>query len=93
MALLSPPLILVQEVSRVRMRGVTAMGVDWASEEASDLVESTLNLVLHMHLRIFAYRSHTLISSFEYMECMLASGTWKNVSFSFGPVYSLSVSP
>jgi hypothetical protein len=30
------------------------MGVDWASEEASDLVETPLNLVLYMHLRIFA---------------------------------------
>ena len=49
----------------VRMRGVTIMGVDWASGEASDFVEAPLNLVLYMHLRIFAYTSNTLIASFE----------------------------
>ena len=57
------------------------MGVGWASEEASDLVRPPLNLVLYMHLRIFAYTSNTLIASFEYMECMLASGTLKNFRF------------
>ena len=61
------------EVSKVRVREVATMGVDWASGEASDLVEPTLNLVLYMHLRIFAYTSNTLIASFEYMDWMLAS--------------------
>ena len=54
-----------QEVSRVRMRRVTTMGVDWTSEEVSDLVEPLLNLVMYMHLRIFTYTSNTLIVSFE----------------------------
>jgi hypothetical protein len=52
----------------VRMRGVTTVGLDWASGEGSDLVEPPLNLVLYMHLRIFAYTSNTLIDSFEYMD-------------------------
>jgi hypothetical protein len=52
----------------VRMRGVTTMGVDWTSREASVLVEPPLNLVLCMHLRIFAYMSNTLMVSFEYMD-------------------------
>jgi hypothetical protein len=63
------------------MRGVTTMGVDWASEEASGLVGPPLNLVLYIHLRIFAYTSNTLIASFEYMDCMLASVTLKNFRF------------
>jgi hypothetical protein len=65
----------------VRMRGVPTMGVCWASGEASSLVGPPLNLVLYMHLRIFAYTSNTLIASFEYMDCMLASGTLKNFRF------------
>ena len=65
----------------VRMRGVTTMGVGWASGEASNLVEPPLNLVLYIHLRIFAYTSNTLIDSFEYMECMLVSVTLKNFMF------------
>ena len=65
----------------VRMRGVKTMGVGWASGEASDLVEPLLNLVLYMHLRIFADTLNTLIASFEYMEWMLASGTLKNFRF------------
>ena len=37
----------------VRMRGVTTMGVGWASGEASDLVEPPLNLVLaKYHVRV-----------------------------------------
>jgi hypothetical protein len=44
------------------------MGSDWASGEASDLVEPPINLVLYMHLRIFAYTSNTLIASFENMD-------------------------
>jgi hypothetical protein len=65
----------------VRMRGVKTIGVGWASGEASDLVEPLLNLVLYMHLRIFADTLNTLIASFEYMEWMLASGTLKNFRF------------
>jgi hypothetical protein len=61
--------------------GVTKMGVGWASGESSNLVGPPLNLVLYMHLRIFAYTSNTLIASFEYMDCMLASGTLKNFRF------------
>ena len=63
------------------MREVTTEGVGWASEEASDLVAPPLNLVLYMHLRIFAYTSNALIASFEYMELILASGTLKNFRF------------
>jgi hypothetical protein len=50
------------------MRGVTTMGVDWVSEETPDLVKPPLNLVLYVHLRVFAYTSNTtvtLIASFE----------------------------
>ena len=65
----------------VRMRGVTTMGVGWASGEASDLVGPPLNLVIYMHLRIFAYTSNTLSANFEYIDCMLASGTLKNFRF------------
>ena len=60
---------------------MTTEGVGWASEEASDLVAPPLNLVLYMHLRIFAYTSNSLIVSFEYMELILASGTLKNFRF------------
>jgi hypothetical protein len=49
---------------------VTTQGVGWASEEASDLVATPLNLVIYMHLRIFAYTSNVLIASFEYVELM-----------------------
>ena len=53
-----------REVSKVRMRGVTTMGVDWVSEvcseQAPDLVDPPLNLVLYMHLRIFEYTSNTV---------------------------------
>jgi hypothetical protein len=61
-----------------RVKEVSTHGVGWASEEASDLVAPPLNLVLYMHLRIFAYTSNVLIASFEYMELILASGTPKN---------------
>ena len=65
----------------VEVREVETKGVGWASEEVSDLVAPPLNLVLYMHLRIFAYTSNTLIASFEYMDWMLASGTLKNFRF------------
>ncbi len=61
-----------------RVKEVSTQGVGWASEEASDLVAPPLNLVLYMHLRIFAYTSNVLIASFEYMELILDSGTPKN---------------
>jgi hypothetical protein len=61
---------------------VTTEGVGWVSEEASDLVAPPLNLVLCRHLRIFAYTSNALISSFEYMELnsqlIPVSGTLKS---------------
>jgi hypothetical protein len=57
------------------------MGVGWSSGEASGLVGPPLIPVLYMHLRIFAYTSNTLIASFEYMDCMLATGTLKNFKF------------
>ena len=58
------------------MRG----GVGVSGEEGSlweDPVpeESPLNLILYMHLRMFAYSSNILIASFDPMESMLASGT------------------
>ncbi len=68
-------------VSMVWVREVTTKGVGWASEKASDLVTPSLNMVLYMHLRVFAYTSNTLIASFEYMESILASGTLKNFRF------------
>ena len=40
-----------------------------------------LNLVLYIHLRIFGYSSNILMTSFERMDSMLASGTWKNLRF------------
>ncbi len=60
------------------VREVTTQGVGWGSEEVSDLVAPPLNLVLYMHLKIFAYTSNVLIASFEYMELILSSGTPKN---------------
>ncbi len=60
---------------------MTTQGVGWAFEEASDLVAPPLNLVLNIHLRMFAYTSNVLITSFEYMDSMLASGTLKNFRF------------
>ncbi len=42
-----------REVSKVRMRGVTTLEVDWVSEEVPDLVGPPLNLVLYMYLKIF----------------------------------------
>jgi hypothetical protein len=49
----------------VEIRGVTVLEVDRDSEEAPDLAGPPLNLVLCMHLRIFAYTSKNLIVSFE----------------------------
>ena len=60
---------------------MTTEGVGWASEEASDLVVPPLNLILYMYFRVFAYTSNTLITSFEYMELILSSGTLKNFRF------------
>ncbi len=60
---------------------MTTKGVGWSSEEVSDLVTPPMNLVIYMHLRIFAYTSNDLIASFEYMELILGSGTLKNFRF------------
>jgi len=49
----------------VGVREVSTKGVGWESE-VSDLVVTPLNLVLYMHLRIFAYTSNTFIASLEY---------------------------
>ena len=64
------------------MRG----GVGVSGEEGSlgeDPVpeESPLNLILYMHLRMFAYSSKILMASFDPMDSMLASGTWKIFRF------------
>ncbi len=59
----------------VGVREVSTKGVGWSSDEVSDLVATPLNLVLYMHLRIFAYTSNTFITSLEYTESMLATGT------------------
>jgi len=68
-------------VSMVRVREVTTKVVGWVSGEVSDLVAPPLNLVLYMHLRIFAYTSNALIASFECMELILTSSTLKNFRF------------
>ena len=65
----------------MRVRELTTKGVGWGSGETSDLVAPPLNLVIYMHLRIFAYTSNVLITSFEYMELILTSGTLKNFRF------------
>jgi hypothetical protein len=49
----------------VRMRGVTVLEVDWASEEVPDLDEPQLNLVLYMYLSVFVYTLNTLIVRLE----------------------------
>jgi hypothetical protein len=55
--------------------GVEDSGICGPSVE--DLVpkEPSLNLVLYMYLRIFAYSSNILKTSFDPMDSMLASGT------------------
>ena len=42
--------------------------------------ESPLNLILYMHLRIFAYLSNDLMVSFDPMDSMLASGTCPGIA-------------
>ena len=61
------------------VREVTTKGVGWASGEVSDLVAPPLNLVLYMHLRIFAYTSNALIAnlSFECMELIRKKLYWE----------------
>ena len=60
---------------------VATKGVGWSSDESSDLVATPLNLVLYMHLKIFAYTSNTSIASLEYTESMLVAGTPKKFKF------------
>ena len=61
--------------------GVTEFGVVWASKEFPDLDEHPLNLLLYIHLRIFVYLSKIHVTSFEQMDTLLSSGTWKNLWF------------
>jgi hypothetical protein len=75
------------------VKEVSTQGVGLASEEASDLVVSPLNLVLYMHLRIFAYTSNVLIASFEYKELILASGTPKNFMLRLKSCLSIDLAP
>ncbi len=42
---------------------------------------SPLNLVIYIYLRIFAYSSNILNTSFAPMVWMLVSGTWQNLRF------------
>ena len=77
----------------VRVREVTTKGVGWASGEVSDLVAPPLNLVLYMHLRIFAYTSNALIASFECMELILTSSTLKNFRFLLRSCLSTDLAP
>ncbi len=72
---------------------MTTQGVGWASEEASDLVAPPLYLVLYMHLRIFVYTSNVLITSFKYVDLMLASGTLKNLMFLLKSLLSTDRAP
>ncbi len=41
----------------------------------------SFGIVLYLFLRIFVYSSNTLIDSFEYMDWMLPSDTFKNFRF------------
>jgi hypothetical protein len=61
--------------------GAEASGICGPSVEDPVPEELPLNLVLYMHLRIFAYSSNILKASFDPMVSMLASGTWKNLRF------------
>ena len=60
-----------------RMSGVAAMGVGWASGsgEDSDLAGPPLNLVLYMHLRIFAYTSNKY-SNCQFRVCRVYASLW-----------------
>ncbi len=68
--------------SRDLMRGGVGVPGEEGSLREDPVPEgSPLNLILYMHLRIFAYSSNILIPSFEPMDSMRASGTWKNFRF------------
>ena len=65
--------------SRDLMRGrAEASGICGPSVEDPVPEEPPLNLVLYMHLRIFAYSSNILMVSFDPMDSMFALETWKN---------------
>ncbi len=74
---------------------MTTQGVGWASEEVSDLVAPPLCLVIYMHLRIFAYTSNVLITSFKYVELpvILSSGNLKNLKFLLKSLLSTDRAP
>ena len=67
------------------MEGVGVLGEGGSPGEGPIPEESPLNLVLYMHLRIFAYSSNILIANFGPMGSMLASGTWKFLRFVLRP--------
>ena len=66
---------------RVSEGGVNTGGQLGRLKRPPTLFQPPLNLVIYMHLRIFAYTSNVLITSFEYMELILTSGTLKNFRF------------
>lgn len=65
--------------------GVSDSGVGWSSTEDPTLMEPPLNLILYMHLRIFAYSSNNLMSNNlmgkpdGLCDSTIDSGTWKNL--------------
>ena len=61
--------------------GAEASGICGPSVEDPVPEEPPQNLVICMHLRIFAHSSNILMASFDPMVSMLASGTWKNLRF------------
>ena len=62
--------------------GVEVLGKCGSSVEDPVPEEPPLNLVLCMHLRIFAYSSNIFMASLDPMASMLVSGTWKIQGFS-----------
>ncbi len=72
---------------------MSTQGVGWSSGEDSDLVVSPLNLVLYMYLRLFAETSNVLITSFEYRELILSSGTPKNFILRLKSCLSIDLAP
>ncbi len=67
--------------SRDLMReGVEVLGISGSLvEDPVGPEESPPNLVLYIHLTIFAYSSNILIASVDPMASTLASGTWKKL--------------
>jgi hypothetical protein len=70
-----------REVSKVRMRGVTVLEVDWASEEAPDLAETPLNQVLLQDMQevlILKKRRRVLLASLQSSICQKRIAGLKN---------------